>query len=667
MLQTTRPRRSRRFPVVERLEDRRLMAVTITDIPLASSTTQINGVAVYPDGNIWFTATNPAELGVYHPATNFLLEFPLNIPNSQPRGIAVGKDGNIYFTDPGINGGISSIGVFNPATLKYFEVPTPTFGSNPTGIAVANDGTVWFSESSANKVGVYDPATQKIGEFQLSGINVGVGSVTLGPDGNLWYEHVVDLESINPTTHAISSFPLDQTKTDFPYSGFSFTPDGNIWFVAQANADQFSAVEIDPTTSAVTVFPPSSEYTPNGPVPGQTAVGADGNVYYAATANPPQGPSVGEIDVANGTISTYSTGSAVLLGSIAAAPDGSLYLGGVGVLARATIVPPDVGAVTGTVTVATPPFTYPPSTTGAPIAGQTVYIDLAGTGTYAPGDPSAVTDANGNYTIPDVPLGSFNLGVFPYPGDVSSTGTVTTTGGNVVQGANLTIQPGLAILPLTFPISIVSNPDLATVETLALFGTILNRAPDPSGLVFYTTYLRGGGSLAVAAETMLHSTEYESDVVTADYKNFLGRTASSAEIAGWVNAMQNGLSAEQVAYGFMTSAEFNALHPDNASFIQALYGDVLGRTASAAEVASWSAYLGGASRASMVDFVIHSPEAGIRAAQAFYAGFWETAPDAAGETAVVNALASGLTLADLAAAFIAAPQFVARCEAETMG
>ena len=51
----------------------------------------------------------------------------------------------------------------------------------------------------------------------------------------------------------------------------------------------------------------------------------------------------------------------------------------------------------------------------------------------------------------------------------------------------------------------------------------------------------------------------------------------------------------------VTSSGFNGLHPDDGSFLQALYQDLLGRTASAAEIAAWESAIGnGLSRASVV-------------------------------------------------------------------
>ena len=43
------------------------------------------------------------------------------------------------------------------------------------------------------------------------------------------------------------------------------------------------------------------------------------------------------------------------------------------------------------------------------LAGVTVFLDLAGTGVYAAGDPTAVTDANGDYSFTNLPPGTYTV------------------------------------------------------------------------------------------------------------------------------------------------------------------------------------------------------------------------------------------------------------------
>ena len=60
--------------------------------------------------------------------------------------------------------------------------------------------------------------------------------ITAGPDGNLWFtEHDADkIGMINPTTHAITEFPVPTANAD--PNGISAGPDGNLWFTERQQA-----------------------------------------------------------------------------------------------------------------------------------------------------------------------------------------------------------------------------------------------------------------------------------------------------------------------------------------------------------------------------------------------------------------------------------------------
>jgi hypothetical protein len=82
-------------------------------------------------------------------------------------------------------------------------------------------------------------------------------------------------------------------------------------------------------------------------------------------------------------------------------------------------------------------------------------------------------------------------------------------------------------------------------------------------------------------------------VVGAAYQRFLHRTPSADEAAGWVSAMQAGLSDAQLEAGFLRSQEYLDAHGGpGAGWVSAMYQDLLGRTPDQAEVDGWVAALG---------------------------------------------------------------------------
>jgi hypothetical protein len=141
---------------------------------------------------------------------------------------------------------------------------------------------------------------------------------------------------------------------------------------------------------------------------------------------------------------------------------------------------------------------------------------------------------------------------------------IGTLNGYVVQ-AEWSVQQGTAILP-------------ANVSSV---GTVPPAQEFPNAPVLFGV-----------ANAFTHSDEYFGDLIANDYQLFLGRAASPAEIAGWVNGMQLGMTDEQVMAAFAGSPEFyQHAGGTNQGFIDAVYQDILGRTPDAAGEAAWLAAL----------------------------------------------------------------------------
>ncbi len=636
--------------------------MTAVEYPLASLETQIEGVTAYANGNVWFTATNPAEVGVFNPSSHVSEEFPLNITNSRPEGIVAGGDGNLYFADSGT----SSIGVFNPFTFKTVEYPTTTPGSRPMGITRAADGTIWFTENAVGKVGKLDPTTHHVTEYPLALSTSGPMGIISGPGGDLWFTEVAAIGRIDPSTGHVTETPAP----GLPSAGLTVGPDQQIWFSYAAPEPpnvRLGFAAIDPSTLAFATYPTDQVYPSNSLSQGGFTTGPDGKLYFTESSQAGSNSSViGEFDTTtHGLGYVYAPnppggihGSQVF--SIAAGTDGGLYYGDTGALGVLSIIPTNRSVIQGQATLA-----LPPKNTSGALAGRTVFVDLNNDGKLDPGDPSAVTSAIGTYQIAGLPVGSYKVRVVGYPGDFTTVAYVTTIPGGISQEVVPTVQPSTAVLPLFLnPYAFGStNPDLAVAETTGLYDIILGRTPDLQGEAAFVSYLRGGGSVAVAADVMLHSVEYETNLVNLDYANDFGRIATPEEVGGWVARMQHGDSAEEITTLMLSADGFNALHPDSASFVQALYGDLLGRQGTSAEVSAWATYLATSKRSTVISLFVHSPESYARATEGFTAEFWAEAFAPGGEPLGVAALESGQTLADVASLFAGSSVFIARAQA----
>jgi virginiamycin B lyase len=147
-------------------------------IPTASS--QPRGLAVGPDGALWFTETGPGKIGRMTMAGVVTVEYPMPPGGNIPRTITAGPDGNLWFTEGPGNaiGRITTSGVITefplPDTTRVFD------------ITAGPDGNLWFPEFDNNKIGRITPAGE-ITEFPIPTADSGAYGITAGPDGNLWF------------------------------------------------------------------------------------------------------------------------------------------------------------------------------------------------------------------------------------------------------------------------------------------------------------------------------------------------------------------------------------------------------------------------------------------------------------------------------------------------
>jgi hypothetical protein len=170
---------------------------------------------------------------------------------------------------------------------------------------------------------------------------------------------------------------------------------------------------------------------------------------------------------------------------------------------------------------------------------------------------------------------SFTISVLN-PRTVLGTQTVNLTLSGITGGAALG-TPSSAIL------TIVNNnvgDDVAFIS--GLYHDLLGRAADAGGLQAFQLTVDAARNPVHAqfALAYVSSPERRSDLVTADYVKYLGRTPSAGEVAGWVAALQQGETPEQVVNAFVSSPEyFQKQGGTNSGWLNQLYQDLLGRAA----------------------------------------------------------------------------------------
>jgi hypothetical protein len=303
------------------------------------------------------------------------------------------------------------------------------------------------------------------------------------------------------------------------------------------------------------------------------------------------------------------------------------------------------------------------------LGGRVVFADLHGDGIFHSDDPFAVTDPAGKFSLPLAPS-SYTIRLLTFKGD-----RVTTPGsgvfnlslalGQTVTGELFGVRTGgvVSAVPMfARPFGPTPNLNVNTAIVRGLYNLVLGQPADAAGLAYWTGQLQAGVSAGQMAVYLYASAAYDSRVATSDYQMFLGRAGTSAEVSAWVARMQTGWTETQVASAFLSSPEFNVLHPDNTDFIQVLYGDILDRQAGTAELAACTqALASGLSRSQLAMVLISAPEAAVLTVSSDYVAFLGRSATPAEVNAWVSAYVSGgFTLDEIGARILGSAEFYAR-------
>jgi hypothetical protein len=166
-------------------------------------------------------------------------------------------------------------------------------------------------------------------------------------------------------------------------------------------------------------------------------------------------------------------------------------------------------------------------------------------------------------------------------------------------------------------------------EVLRLYQTILGRAPEAEGLVYWTDHLRHGMTLAQVTESFFGSTEFitrfggltNEQLVVNLYREALGRLPDAAGLAYQVAALDGGVERAQLIVNFVTSPEaarqFEANHPGGlwvrnteATTVSMAYDAVFDRAPDGAGLPFWTQKLltGELSVRQLVESIANSAE-----------------------------------------------------------
>ena len=142
------------------------------------------GVAVAPDGKVWYTKLNGNRLGVIDPAAPDGAIKEYKPPFEGPRRHDIGKDGIVWV--PGFGSGV--LGAFNPKTEEWKVYPLPDAENEiPYALNVhPTTGEVWICGTGSDSMYRFIPATEEFVKIPMPSRVTYTREVEFAMDGSVW-------------------------------------------------------------------------------------------------------------------------------------------------------------------------------------------------------------------------------------------------------------------------------------------------------------------------------------------------------------------------------------------------------------------------------------------------------------------------------------------------
>jgi virginiamycin B lyase len=457
---------------------------------------------------LWFTMPDDNRIGYIRTSSpNQIEEVVVPTPNSLPTDITSGGDGSAWFTMPGTNqlGHVSKINrqdSGDQTAQRIFpidEIVIPTANALPAGIAVAPDGVVWFTESNTDKLGYITP----------DGVVREIASG--GPSDPLVFH--------NPTSITVAS-------------------DGTVWFISNGS------------DTVLVGYKPGHGDSQGGYAP------AAGEVIYTtleANSNP-LGVSTGRHQVA-----VTEAGNGSNPGRIALVQSGfdnngldsdhsfvmSLYVNVLGRQNEVTTTP------------------QPGKVTQAELDSWVNLLDQLRSQSSLTDDQQRLQIVTQIEHSAEARTRLVKSWYLTYLGRAAQNGEEQGWVQQMVVGGATEAQVLAGILSsvefsfrLTFLVTAPPSPSSDEAFVRNLYGTLLGRTADASGLSFWLTALPTIGRAGVV-QGFLSSAEYTEQRVLAYYRDLLHRPdqplATQGELKSWLG---RNLSTEQIRLLFRASEEY---------------------------------------------------------------------------------------------------------------
>lgn len=304
---------------------------------------------------------------------------------------------------------------------------------------------------------------------------------------------------------------------------------------------------------------------------------------------------------------------------------------------------------TSTADTSTPVGTNSPSfTTPALTQSRSYFVKVTNSCGFANSNVAAITVT----TLGDCPKPSFAI----QPASVNPAPSVPTYLFAFASGANSYQWFKGVAGDTSTPVSGSGPSNERWVNQIYI--DLLGRTADAASVSAFSALLISGTPRTTVALSVLTSVEYRNRLMTSFYATFLHRTPATAELSFWLPAFAANLSDEQIEAQIVASPEYFALSGGtNAGWINRIFNEVLGRTPSAAETATFTGFLGSSSRATVGLSILKSSEAVNRRVQQYYSQFLHRSATTAEAGALVPAILGGVSDEQVIAQILAADEY----------
>jgi Domain of unknown function (DUF4214) len=200
----------------------------------------------------------------------------------------------------------------------------------------------------------------------------------------------------------------------------------------------------------------------------------------------------------------------------------------------------------------------------------------------------------------------------------------------------------------------------ATQYVEALYSDLLHRTGSSAEVAGFVQLIRQGVTAQQVASAFTSSPEFRTNVITGFYQNLLGRTPAASEVQFWLGQMAAGLPEDLVEARFLGSNEFLAKAGGTfQNWLGAVYRDVLGRGVDPTGQGVWTnALLGGATLPAIALSILRSSESDARIIGQDYRALLRRPPDATGQAFWAIQLTAGLTEAVFQAHVASSPEYI---------